>query len=79
MSVDLNHKIHKFVFLYLFCLMACTVSAEDGLQMLKQAESTMGSISFSAKFDYEDGDIKVEIQLFQKKLGLNSVNLGSNL
>jgi hypothetical protein len=48
--------------------MACTVNAEDGLQVLKQAEDTMGSISFSAKCDSQDGDVKLKTSVIQRKM-----------
>ncbi len=66
MPIKLKHDVGKFVFFYIFlaCLITGTASAEDGLQILKQAESTMESISFSAKCDWSDG---FRIALIQKK------------
>ena len=69
MPVEFKTNVRKFVSLTILpCLLAGTVSAEDGLQVLKQAETTMGSISFSAKFDYEDGGLKTKNVLIQKRL-----------
>jgi hypothetical protein len=68
MPIKLNRGDSKFVVLYVFLasLITGTVNAEDGLQVLKQAEATMGSISFSAKYEYEDGGFKTRNILFQR-------------
>jgi hypothetical protein len=70
MPIESKCNIRKLVFLYILpvCLTAGTVSAENGLQILKQAEDTMGSISFSAKFDYKDGGSKIKNELIQRKM-----------
>lgn len=56
-------KVQKVLFLTTLVIFAISIAnAEDGLQMLKQAEDTMGSISFSAKCDWQSGLTTVIIQ-----------------